>query len=70
MKKITLFSAICLLVYCLNYIVIRTFVWFGENVIREHVKFFGGYYIALDLLFVLAIFSIALFFIKLYNKQK
>lgn len=75
MKKITLFSAVCLLVCCLSYVasgVINAFQWWGKgnDMIREHIEFFRWFYIASDLLRVLAIFSIALFFIKLYNKQK
>lgn len=75
MKKVTLFSAIFLCIDCLICIsssIINAFQWWGKgnDMMREHIEFFRWFYIVSDWIRALAFFSIALFFIKLYNKQK
>ncbi len=65
MKGITLFTAICMLTYFLNFLLL--FVWLSNNESSSDSDYYTFVFYPLN---TLRWFSIALFFISLYRKQK
>lgn len=75
MKKTILRAAICLSAYCLLRLLpfcITNMIYYfsGRNVWEKCFEFYKWYAVFSEILGVLAIAFTALFFIKLYNKQK